>query len=298
MDPLIFNQLLPILRSISPQSASLGVNDPNAALLLGYVQPQEPTTNLPPVYNPEADLKMYGLQMEQSVAKLRHRADNYRMQGCAGTNGKVQSRAQWFNDLDLLDETYRPTSFSFWQVSETLKGVKVQYANGNFRRHGDCYETPFHTLALASDGSETVVEILAKEAQDSKGVLSIISLSLVISFCNTVDTSVPPISVKEIDGEDENEDTASAGGKKSATGENGQGKAADSKDSKADMKSETAPADPNGTKAERSATESKDVQPTVDPKTTRERSWTRPDERSWSLRGFFGCSHKGEFLSD
>lgn len=295
LDPLIFNQLLPIVRSISTQSASLGVNDPNAALLLGYVQPQEPTTNLSPVYNLEADLKTYGLQMEQSVAKLRHRADKYRMQGCAGTNGKVHSRAQWFNDLDLLDETYRPTSFSFWQVSDKLKGVKVQYANGNFRQHGDCYETPSHTLALASDGSETVVEIVAKEAQDSKGVLSIISLSLVTSFCNIVETSMPPRSIEKFD--DEDKDTASAGEKKSATGKNGQGKAADSKDAKADTESETALADLKDTKAERSATESKDVQPTVDPKTTRERPWTRPDERSWNLRGFFGYSHKGEFLS-
>lgn len=295
LDPLIFNQLLPIVRSNSPQSASLGVTDPNAALLLGYVRPKEPTTNLPPVYNLEAELKTYGLEMEQSIAKLRHRAENYRMQGCAGTNGKADSRAQWFNDLDLLDATYRPTSFSFWQVPNKLKGIKIQYANGNFRQHGDCYETPSHTLALASDGSETIVEILAKEAQDNKGVLSIISLCLVTSFCKIVDTGVPPISIEKND--DEDKDTTSAGEKKSATGKNDQGKAVDSKDGKADPNSETALADSKDTKAEISATESKKIQPSIDPKTIRERTWTRPDERSWSLRGFFGYSHKGEFLS-
>lgn len=295
LDPLIFNQLLPIVRSISPQSASLGVNDPNAALLLGYVQLKEPTTNLPPVYNLEADLKMYSLEMEKSIAKLRYRADNYRMQGCAGTNGKVHSRAEWFNDLDLLDATYRPTSFSFWQVPDKLKGVKVQYANGNFRQHGVCYETPSHTLALATDGSETIVEILAKEAQDDNGVLSIMSLSLVTSSCNIMDTSVPPISTEKND--DEDKDTASAGEKTSATGKNDQGKTADSKGAQADTKSGTALADSKDTKAEKSTTESKNVQPTVDQKTVRERTWTRPDERSWNLRGFFGYSHKGDFLS-
>ena len=199
LDPLVFKKLLPIARSISPQSAAPGVTNPNAALLLGYLQPQDRKTPLPSLFSLETDLKVYGLQMEQSVTALRHKADDYRMQGCVGINGKLHIRAKWFNDLEKLDATYRPVRFLFWQVGLWLKGIKAQYANREDKSHGTCPGDPSHTLALAVDGSETIIEVPTKEAPDEKNVVGIVSISLATSFCNTLDTSISPSQIAKDD---------------------------------------------------------------------------------------------------
>ncbi|KAF5535184.1 hypothetical protein FMEXI_10935 [Fusarium mexicanum] len=48
LNPLVFEQPLPVVRSLSPESARLRFKDPNAALLLGHVAPSQDDDALPP----------------------------------------------------------------------------------------------------------------------------------------------------------------------------------------------------------------------------------------------------------
>ncbi len=84
LDPLVFEQLLPIVRSMSPDSARLRVKDPNAALLLGYVPPVEEPDALPPVYMLDGPLEKHDWRLQNSIQKCAWKAQDYTMRGCAG----------------------------------------------------------------------------------------------------------------------------------------------------------------------------------------------------------------------
>lgn len=111
LHPLVFEQLLPLVRALSPENALLGIQDPAATLLLGYSQPKTQQQSLPPVFRLKADLKEHTIPLRQSVERVSHKARDYFMEGCVGpvSEKNLHSLAQFFNDLERLDQTYRVT---------------------------------------------------------------------------------------------------------------------------------------------------------------------------------------------
>ncbi|KAK4205404.1 hypothetical protein QBC40DRAFT_320121 [Triangularia verruculosa] len=137
LNPLIFEQLLPIVRSLSPDSAKLRVKDPNAAILLGYVPPVEEADALAP--------------------------------------------AVLANDLETLDATFRPNRISVWSQDQVIHGLRVHYAKNVVKSHGTCSGDASHVWALASDGSEIIVEVGVREGIDASGQTVISSISMATS---------------------------------------------------------------------------------------------------------------------
>lgn len=119
------------------------------------------------------------------------------MQGCAGPvlHRDVHSQAALFNDLEKIDQTYRPSEVSVWAGDGQIKGISTRYMSGEVKAHGNCDGPPSHKLSLSHAGSEVIVEILIRESIDDLGVPFMTSLSMATSACNTLDTA--PTQVDE-----------------------------------------------------------------------------------------------------
>lgn len=165
LNPLVFKQLLPIVRSLSPENAVLGVRDPSAALILGYSQPKTDEKALPPVHNLDAPLLDHCNQLLDTIKAVAYKARDYRMQGCVGpiTNDEVHSLASKFNDLQKLDQTYRLVDLDVFSDQTLLKGIRTRYANGTVITHGIVEGSPSHSLRLDPNGSEVIVEVVVRE---------------------------------------------------------------------------------------------------------------------------------------
>jgi len=192
LNPLVFEQLLPIVRSMSPDSAKLRVKDPNAAILLGYVPPVEEPDALPPVYQLDGPLENHDRRLQNSIQRCAWKAQDYIMRGCAGVHAEkdVNYSAVLVNDLETLDATFRVNKVSVWAVDQVVRGIRLDYAKGAHKPHGSCAGDPSHIWHLAKDGSEVIVEVVVREGVDSAGKRLITSIAFVTSNCNIFDSAV------------------------------------------------------------------------------------------------------------
>ncbi|VUC37255.1 unnamed protein product [Clonostachys rosea] len=205
LNPLVFKQLLPIVRSLSPENAVLGVRDPSAALILGYSQPKTDEKALPPVHNLDAPLLDHCNMLLDTIKAVAYKARDYRMQGCVGpiTNDDVHSLAYSFNDLQKLDQTYRLVDLDVFSDETLLKGIKTRYANGTVITHGLVEGSPSHSLRLDPNGSEVIVEVVVREGVrlttegKETGRSFLHSIAVSTSFYQTLDTAKRGTGEKE-----------------------------------------------------------------------------------------------------
>ena len=260
------------------------MRDPAAALLLGYSQPTTEDRALPPVYNLAAEIQAHAVRLRESIEGVAHRAHDYRMQGCVGpiSDTEVHSRAKLFNDLVKLDQTYRPSEISVWGKDERVSGIKMQYANGEKKLHGNCEGAPSHTLALAHNGSEAIVEIVVKEVVDSAGLSWISSLSVATSACNVLETDVTG---------DEPATSKDAAASTDGTQKMNASSTPTTNDQPASKEKPTKKDEPIK-KDESTKTDAPSK--IVKIKTT---TWTKPDDPRYSLRGFFGFTHNSSICT-
>ena len=207
---------------------------------------------------------------------MAYKAHDYLIQGCAGsiTDEDLHSRAVIFNDLEVLDQMYRPSVICIWAEPKKLLGIEIQYATGNKRSHGISVGPPTHVLSLAHDGSEVIVEVKVQEAVNLKGLSYTRSLSIATSTLNTLDTSIslgtPEAATTEPSKDQKDPSPAQDGENKLGAGSTEDGKEEENKPAKD------------------SANEKKDEDEGLALKYT---TWTKPDDTRYSLRGFFGAHH-------
>lgn len=112
------------------------------------------------------------------------------MQGCAGIVGKMHYQDQFFNDLEKLDPTYRPSQISIWSANNKVASIVMHYSNGDTKTHGPCKGPATHILSLANNGSEVITEMVVRESVNETGIASITSLSIATSTCQVLDTAI------------------------------------------------------------------------------------------------------------
>ena len=161
-----------------------------------------------------------------------------------------------FNDLEELDQTYRPSILNVWIELEKVIGIEIQYTNRKKFTKGVCSGIATHSLTLAQDGSEVIIEVRVETAVTEKGAAHIRSLDVATSLLrtlNVVSSEEPPE-----DAPLENKPTQKASTTSTAEGQ-----------------SSEVPSQ-NTTKSETY--------------TVTSTTWTKPDDTRYSLRGFFGAS--------
>lgn len=261
LNPLVFEQLVPIVRSLSPDSAKLRIRDPNAAILLGYVPPTEEPDALPPVHDLRKPLESHDIRLQNSIQRCSWKAQDYIMQGTAGLTGPpwpIHSSALFANDLETLDATFRLKKISVWSADLVVQGIRLDHAKGVEKSHGSCVGPPSHVWELAKDGSEIIVEVVIRDALFNR-LKVISSIAFVTSNCNIFDTAVKQEEEKR------NEPAAAT---------------------PASTNTDTKPAEGNP------PAESKLAAPAVLPVASEIHTFLRPNGGQWSLRGFFTfCSN-------
>lgn len=281
LHPLVFKQLLPasqfspqfpfltncfqIVRSLSPENAALQVRDPSATLLLGYSQPKSDSRVLSRVYILSEDLKEHSLPLRKSIEKLAYKAQDYRTQGCVGLIANSETvEASFFNDLEKLDQTYRPIEIAFWAIDDRLNGIRLQYASTEMKTHGLCDGTPSHVLSLKHDGSEIIVEIAIRGGIEEDSKKSWIqSIAIATSTCNVLDTSVPKVQTEKAS------------------------KVPALPSSNAPTINKNLTSTPEGQDAVKTNA-SAETKPAARISKSKITTWTRPDDPRYSLRGLFG----------
>ncbi|KAK3389204.1 hypothetical protein B0H63DRAFT_536977 [Podospora didyma] len=192
LNPLVFKQMLPILR-VRTEHATESERDPYAPLILGYSPPPEHDRPSVSVHQLEATLDEHHTSIKQTLQEVGRKAHDYRIQGIAGEIASVHSRATLLNDLKRLDPTFRPTQLAVWFVVDTVKGIQIHHANGESIRHGTCEGSASHVLDLEPDGSEIIHEVIIKTAVDESGAAVIAQLSVATSLCKVLDTAQEPL---------------------------------------------------------------------------------------------------------
>lgn len=203
------------------------------------------------------------------------------MQGCVGPilEKDVHSLAEPFNDLEKLDQTYRLSAIAIWAKYDKVDGITMQYANGQKKLHGTCDGSPSHSLSLAFDGSEVIVEVVIKESVDDTGLSSIAALSVATCKCNVLDTSIP--------GDQSVQSSEAAGVTKpteapAQTTSGGPTTAGSSTTTKNDKPG-------NAVQAEEKNKPATDFKKSKNLK-LKTITWLKPDDPRYSLRGFFGLT--------
>ncbi|RGP72364.1 hypothetical protein FLONG3_6760 [Fusarium longipes] len=258
LNPLIFEQLLPIVHSSDPEFQKRGTKDPNASLLLGYIPPLLETDAFPSIFKLEYPIEDHAAELQSSLHRNAWMAQEYMVEGCAGAYKKddVRSTALLKNDLEQLNATSRPTRFSVWIAKGIVQGICTTYSNKTELRHGTCDGEPTHVLDLDANGSEIVVEVVVRETVNSAGNHVIASIAMSTSKCKTFDT---------------------------------QGLPSDKKDSDSKSKEDTTKAiEPTKPSTE------KPTQPETLPQVSSVHTWIRQENAQWSLRGFFTFSRAAE----
>ncbi|KAF4341606.1 hypothetical protein FBEOM_4508 [Fusarium beomiforme] len=253
LNPLVFKQLLPIVRSLSPENAVLGVRDPSATILLGYHHAKPDERSAAPVYKLERPLQEHCSMLVRSIQAVSYKSLNYRMEGCVGptSNDDIHSQAEIFNDLGTLDQTHRLVRMYVWSKEERLEGIELGYASGITITQGNCEGKHTHELHLKADGSEVIIEVVVREATlvaatgNASAKRYLHSIAFVTSLNQTIDSAVMS-AVQE-----ETTETAST------------------------------------EKKEDNVTEEKKPQVKISSTT-----WLKPDDSRSSLRGLFGIHYK------
>lgn len=144
-----------------------GVTGAQAPVILGY-EPPPPTEVLPPIIEWHR-VETPDTSLIKAIESVQEKANDYRMYEPDGQveNLKIDNPEVKiaFNDLQLLDPTYRPVTFNFWSPDsphERILGIEIVYANDQRIQHGRTNEKPTHTLSLNKDGSESVFEIIVR----------------------------------------------------------------------------------------------------------------------------------------
>ncbi|KAH7358861.1 hypothetical protein B0T11DRAFT_341079 [Plectosphaerella cucumerina] len=156
LNPLVFRQLLPVMRVAPEGGVRHGEKNNNGALILGYCAPDEDEERgygVVPVYKLSEPFEKHNSLLKETLHDVGRKARDYRVQGFVGETTNVHSRETLRNDLKQLDPTFRPTKLSVWCAEGIISSLQIQYANGN-----------------TADGSEIIydVAVTTKEAGDEK----------------------------------------------------------------------------------------------------------------------------------
>lgn len=300
LNPLIFKQLLPVVRSVSAQDAVLDVKNPNAALLLGYAKTEVVAGVTPELHECATQRNKHDGRLGLSLSQNKHKSVNYRMLGCAGGVTDIHAAAEFFNDLDSLDATYYPEAVDVWIMEGRVVGIKTRYTNSKEFGHGQISGQPTYTLTLSRETSEVVTEVQIEEgvANKQEGILS---LAMATSLCKVAGTRaiLKPAAVSSQPG---NEQPKPADAKANdATPEPAAASAQPGNENPkpADVKADGAKVE--GVKGdEASARDAKTKSDTQKPReleisVTKTHCFSKADQRQWSLRGFFGFFVQGNF---
>ncbi|KAJ5080927.1 hypothetical protein N7456_013637 [Penicillium angulare] len=186
LNPLIFKQLVPIVRSLSAENAVLGVKDPSATVILGYNPPVHETSTLIPVYKFNVPIDKQDYRLQASIRKCAAKAEDYRVHGTAGEVEQVHENAQMFNALETLNATFCPSSIAVWAKDNVVQGIQVTYTKGDKMTFGVCNEKATDTLDLDGKVSEAIVEINIKTgAKDGKKYIA--GISFATNACKLLD---------------------------------------------------------------------------------------------------------------
>ncbi|KAJ5946379.1 hypothetical protein N7454_003218 [Penicillium verhagenii] len=190
LNPLIFKQLVPVVRSLTAENAILGVRDPSAAVILGYSAPALEASTVVPIYKLNATIDKQNYRLQASIKSCAAKAEDYRMHGTAGEVEQVHENATMFNALERLNSTFRPQSIAVWAPKNTVQGIQITYSKNEIMDFGHCDKTvpPTQTLALEENGSEVIVEINIMTSVNDDGDKYIAAISLATSACNTLTT--------------------------------------------------------------------------------------------------------------
>lgn len=127
-------------------------------------------------------------KVQSSISKLAFKASTFRMQGSMGAKQKLSTPSQFFNDLDVLQEDFRPCELRIWYRVGRIKGLKVFYSNNQERAHGDVEGDPEKVLELPPDGSEAITELQVHVNFDAEKDASFVSgIAAATSRCNIVE---------------------------------------------------------------------------------------------------------------
>ncbi|KAJ5646646.1 hypothetical protein N7490_003018 [Penicillium lividum] len=190
LNPLVFKQLVPVVRSLSAENAVLGVKDPSATIILGYSPPAHENSIVIPVYKFNVSIDKQDHRLQASIKKCAAKSEDYRVHGTAGEVEQVHENATMFNALERLDSTFRPRTIAVWAQDNTVQGIKIFYGENEVMAFGACDEKAgaTQTLQLKDDGSEAIVEINIKTGVDKAGDKYIAAIELATSACKTLNT--------------------------------------------------------------------------------------------------------------
>ncbi|KAH6697368.1 hypothetical protein F5X68DRAFT_238766 [Plectosphaerella plurivora] len=139
LNPLVFRQLLPVMRVAPEDGACYGEKNNNGALILGYSRPDDEDEDARraanPAYKLDEPLEVHHTRLRQTLLNVGRKARDYRMQGFAGEIKNPHAKATLQNDLKQLDPSFRPTKLSVWFSEGIVSSVQVQYANGTTVGH-------------------------------------------------------------------------------------------------------------------------------------------------------------------
>ncbi|EPS38324.1 hypothetical protein H072_8001 [Dactylellina haptotyla CBS 200.50] len=256
LNPLVFKQLLPVVRSLTPENAKMGIKDPNAAILLGYCAPDQGDHTKTPLFDftyPFTDLPG---DLQISIKKNEYKADGYRMEGISGPVKDIGDKPELIDALKQLDPTYRPTSIGVWThaLLQHLVGIRMKYSNGQSIDFGACSGNALQEIHLERDGSEYITQVTIQTSRSENGKVEIFGIELCTSNCKFLSSSVP---LKE-------------------------GAFGDAEEAKETKEAKTGPSSGEGTTHKQDEILKKPTK-----METRSFSWYKKGGVNWSLRGFF-----------
>ena len=106
-------------------------------------------------------------ELTKSIDRVKKKAKNYRMHGLAGNSQEDLPREDaFFNDLEQLDPTYRPSLLAIWSDDDKfVKGIQMRYTSGEKKAHGVYDESKgCHYLTLDTKGDEIIFEMQVEVA--------------------------------------------------------------------------------------------------------------------------------------
>lgn len=229
----------------------------NAPVILGYSPVPEHSKDGPDVAKISPTNLKLNPQLDKSMRKVKRKSRDYRMCGIAGLNSTLSADSHMFNDLEKLDPTYRPTRLAVWAKDGCVRGLQIQYANGENSSYGFCDETiACNCLELDPNGSEIIFEVqVTTSAIDTTKptetiITSFVAVTSLYRFVNSTDTATTIL------------------------------------DKMPKQVGPDSPKEPQVMSIPASAT------PTSAPVI-----WSRPDEGAWGLRGFFGFTKDNNIVS-
>lgn len=262
-----------------PDSTLEDVDQLSGSVILGF----DPAILHPESRPPVVDWQGVKLPYEgllKSSRECRQKAPNYLMRGIVGQveNIAAGSNVTVLNDLKSIDATFRPSEFNFWSFEGYIQGIEIKHINGRVRSHGTTKGHPTHTMALQADGDEIVSDILIrtkpiKNPSPTGPAMVIGSIGLLTTHYRSLDTARDPA----------HPDAKAPGSDSPAQQSSSQ---SGSEQPGAAQQTTTSP-------TTTSETTKQPATPKFEFDTERVCTFTHPDDRIWSFRGFFGLTISG-----